>query len=70
MKEQKGYSLILLIIAMAIIAFVGTQMLRTKSTSIMTDDDKSGFEQQIETIQQAEDLKETLEEKSQTSMGE
>ena len=64
MKKQKGFSLIILLTVLAIIALVGTQTFRTTSTSKMTGDGKSGFEQQIETIQQVEDLKKILEEKS------
>lgn len=64
MKKQKGFSLIILLVALAIIVFLGTQTFRT--TGKMTGDDKSGFEQQIETIQQAEDIKEILEEKSKS----
>ena len=63
MDKQKGFGLIFLVVSIALIAFV-IYIYFSSGTYKSADNDKSVFEQQTEAIQQAENIKEILEEKS------
>ncbi len=64
MKKQKGFSLIFLVASIAILIFVISIYFSTEAVNEETGESKTIFEQQTDAIQQAEDLKEILEEKS------
>ncbi len=65
MKKQNGFTLIILILAVAIIVIVFSKIyFSPKVVNEETEESKTLFEQQTDAIQQAEDIKEILEKKS------
>lgn len=67
MKKQKGFMLIVLILAVAIIVVVFSKTyFSSKIVNEETGETKTLFEQQTDAVQQAEDIKKILEEKSKS----
>ena len=65
MKKQKGFTLIVLILAVAIIVIVFSKTyFSPKVVNEETGETKTLFEQQTDAVQQAKDVKEKLEERS------
>jgi len=65
MKKQKGFMLIVLLLSVAIIAiFFSKVYFSPKVVNEETGETKTLFEQETDAVQQARDIKKTLEERS------